>query len=183
MLNLFYDFIPLVLFFLAFKIYGIYVATVVGIAVTAVQVLVTALVAKRMDKVQLLMLAVFTVLGGLTLYFHDPIFVKWKPSVVYWIFGTALLLSHIIGNKPLMQRMFELKLEKNKATVPSQVWKKLNIAWACAFILLGGINIYVAYNFSTEIWVNFKLYGTLGFFLIFAFLQMIYLSRYISEVE
>jgi intracellular septation protein len=181
MLNLFYDFVPLVLFFVAFKWYGIYVATVVGISVTALQVIINAIVAKRIDKIQLIMLAVFVVLGGMTLYFHDPLFVKWKPTVVYWIFGTALLMSQIVGKKPLMQRMFELKLEKNNAIVPELIWKKLNTAWAVAFMALGCINLYVAYNFSTDIWVYFKLYGTLGFFLLFAILQVVYLSRYISE--
>lgn len=183
MLNLFYDFVPLVLFFVAFKWYGIYVATAVGVGVTALQVIINAIVARRFDKVQLIMLAVFVTLGGMTLYFHDPIFVKWKPTVVYWIFGTALLLSHVIGKKPLMQRMFELKLEKNKAIVPVPVWKRLNIAWALAFVTLGCVNLYVAYHFSTEIWVNFKLYGTLGFFFIFALLQVVYLSKYIIETE
>jgi intracellular septation protein len=183
MLNLFYDFVPLVLFFVAFKFYGIYVATMVGVGVTALQVVIGAIVSRRFDKIQLIMLAVFVILGGMTLYFHDPLFIKWKPTVVYWIFGTALLLSHLIGKKPLMQRMFEMKMEKNKAIVPDGVWKKLNASWSVAFLTLGCVNLYVAYNFSTEVWVNFKLFGTLGFFFIFALLQVVYLSKYISEAE
>lgn len=182
MLNFLYEFLPVVLFFVAFKYYGIYVATVVGISVTALQVLFSALWFKRFDKKQLITLGVFLLFGGMTLYFHNPIFVKWKPSVVFWIFGVALLISHFVGKKTLMQRMLEKMLE-DKTTLPERVWKRLNFAWMIFFILLGALNIYVAYAFSTEAWVNFKLYGVLGLLLLFSFLQALYLSRYVSDSE
>jgi intracellular septation protein len=181
MLNLFYDFIPVLLFFFAFKWYGIYVATVVGIVATALQVLLTVLWKKKLDKKQLITLAVFVVFGGMTLYFHNPIFVKWKPSVIFWVFGAVFLLSHVIGKKPLIQRMMEGMLEENKNKLPAQVWKKMNLAWAVFFILLGTINIYIAYNFSTEAWVNFKFYGILGLLFVFSFLQAVWLARYLSN--
>lgn len=183
MLNLFIDFVPIVLFFVAFKVYGIYAATIVGIVVTALLVIINALRTKRFEKIQLVMLSIFIILGGMTLYFHDPIFIKWKPTIVYWIFSSALLISHFVGKKPLVQRAFELKLEKNDATVPFVVWRRLNLVWATCFATLGVVNLYVAYHFSTEIWVNFKLYGTLGFFLVFAILQVLYLTRYISDTS
>src|SRR5579872_6248363 len=105
MSSLFIDFIPVLLFFFAFKFYGIYVATIVGIVVTALQVVVTRLKKRRFDKQQLVTLLVFSVFGGMTLYFHDPIFVKWKPTVIFWIFGVVFLATQFFGKKPLIQRM------------------------------------------------------------------------------
>lgn len=182
MLNFLYEFLPVLLFFVAFKLYGIYVATVVGIVVSALQFAVSTLWFRRLDKKQLVTLIIFVIFGGMTLYFHNPIFVKWKPSVVFWIFGVVLLLSQFIGKKNLMQRMLESMLD-GKATLPFFIWKRLNLAWSGFFIVLGTINIYIAYNFSTETWVNFKLYGILGLLLVFSFLQAIYLSRYMTDTK
>src|SRR5579872_1653637 len=160
MLNLFYDFIPVLLFFLAFKYYGIYAATKVGIIATAIQIIVTTIWKKKVDRKQLFTLLVFVIFGGMTLYFHDPIFVKWKPSIIFWIFGLVLLLSHFVGKKVIIQRMMENMLEGK--TLPVQVWKRMNFSWALFFLILGSVNIYIAYYFSTNTWVNFKFYGILG---------------------
>lgn len=181
MLNFLYEFLPVVLFFVTFKYYGIYVATAVGIAVTAFQFGLTVLWKRRIDKKQLVTLIVFLLFGGMTLYFHNPIFVKWKPSIVFWIFGVILLISHF-SKKPIMQRMLETMLD-GKASLPNFVWKRLNLAWMVFFIILGTVNILVAYSFSTEVWVNFKLYGVLGLLFLFSFLQAVYLSRYMTEVK
>lgn len=182
MLSLLYDFVPVVLFFVAFKFYGIYVATAVGIIATALQVLITTIYKRKLDKKQLITLGVFILFGGLTLYFHNPIFVKWKPTVVFWIFGIVFLLSHFIGKKPLIQRMMQGVMEE-QAKLPDRTWKKMNFAWATFFIILGGVNLFVAYHFSTDVWVNFKLYGILVLLLVFSFLQALCLSRYINEVK
>jgi intracellular septation protein len=182
MQNLLIDFIPVLLFLAAFKLYGIYVATAVGIIVTALQVVVTRIVRKRFDKQQLVTLAVFAIFGGMTLYFHNPIFVKWKPSIVFWVFGVAFFLSQFIGGKPIIQRMLEGLMDgKIATTVPSQFWKKLNLAWALFFITLGTANLYVAYSFTTETWVNFKVYGILGLLIAFSFIQAMCLSRYMTD--
>lgn len=181
MLNFLYEFLPVLLFFIAFKFYGIYVATVVGIAISALQFAISTLWFKRVDKKQLITLVIFVLFGGMTLYFHDPIFVKWKPTVVFWIFGTVLLLSQFIGKKPLMQRLLETMLE-GKASLPHFVWKRLNFAWTLFFLVLGSLNIYIAYHFSTETWVNFKFYGILGLLIGFSFLQAVYLSRHLSNI-
>lgn len=183
MLNFLYEFLPIVLFFVAFKLYGIYVATVVGIVATGLQLIITTLWKKRIDKKQLLTLIIFAVFGGMTLYFHNPIFVKWKPSIIFWIFGTILLLSHFVGKKTLMQRLLEKMLEGKGSSLPSYVWLRLNLAWALFFLTLGSVNIFIAYTYSTEAWVNFKLYGILGLLFLFSFLQAFYLSRYMSEEQ
>ena len=184
MQNMLIDFIPVLLFFIAFKIYGIYVATTVGIVATALQVLVTRVVRKTFDKQQLITLAVFVVFGGMTLYFHNPLFVKWKPTVVFWVFGILFFLSQFIGKKPLAQRMLEKLMEwQDHTSVPKSIWKRLNLAWAAFFIVLGSLNLYVAYYYSTDVWVNFKVYGIMAILLIFSFVQAMCLTRYMSEVK
>jgi intracellular septation protein len=177
------DFVPVLLFFIAFKIYGIYVATTVGIVSTAIQVMLTRLIRRRFDKQQVVTLFVFVLFGGMTLYFHNPIFVKWKPSIIFWVFGIAFFVSQFVGKKPLVQRMLEGMLESQAAAVPFALWKKLNIAWSVFFIFLGSINIYIAYNFSTDVWVNFKVYGIMSLLLVFSFAQAMCLSRYLSDTK
>jgi intracellular septation protein len=183
MQSMLFDFIPVLLFFIAFKMYGIYVATTVGIVVTARQVVLTRIFRHKFDKQQLVTLAVFAIFGGMTLYFHNPIFVKWKPTMVFGIFGLIFFGSQFIGSKPLIQRMLEKLLEGQAHTVPNTVWKKLNLAWACFFITLASVNLYVAYSFSTDIWVNFKVYGIMGVLLAFSFAQALYLTRYLADAK
>src|SRR5579862_9696283 len=157
-MQLFYDIFPVFLFFLAFKFYGIYAATVVGIASTAIQVVISRLWLRKWDNKQLITLAVFLLFGGMTLYFHNPIFIKWKPTIIFWIFTIIILFSQWFMQKPLIQRIMESAL-KEKGEVPLFVWKKLNLVWALFFLILGGINLYIAYYFSNDAWVNFKFYG------------------------
>lgn len=180
MLHFFYDFFPVLLFFLAFKFYGIYVATVVGIVTTGLQVIVTYFWKKKFDKQQVLTLIVFTIFGSMTLYFHNPLFVKWKPTVMFWIFGIVVLISQFIGKKTIVERLFETAL-KGKANVPMPVWKRLNFAWFIFFSLLGTLNLYIAYQYSTDIWVNFKFYGIMGLMMLFMLGQVFCLARYFSE--
>lgn len=182
MLNFLYEFLPVLLFFIAFKFYGIYVATIAGITISAIQFLLSSLWQKKLDKKQLVTLIIFCVLGGLTLYFHNPIFVKWKPTVLFWLFGLVLLMSQFIGKKPIMQRMLETMME-GKATLPSFVWSRINLAWTMFFLILGTVNIYIAYNYTTEAWVNFKFYGILGLLFLFTILQGFYLAKYITEIK
>jgi intracellular septation protein len=178
-MQLFYEILPVFLFFLAFKFAGIYVATMVGIVTTLLQVLLTRLATKKWDKKQVITLAVFVTFGGMTLYFHDPIFVKWKPTIVFWIFAIAILISQAFAKKPLMERMLEGVLE-NKATVPKSVWFKINIVWALFFATLGGVNLYIAYHYSNDAWVNFKFYGVSGILLVFSVIQALYLVRFVE---
>jgi intracellular septation protein len=179
-MQFFYEIFPVFLFFIAFKFYGIYVATVVGIVTTFIQVIINRLWLGNWDKKQLITLVVFLVFGGMTLYFHNPIFVKWKPTIVFWIFSIAILITQYFTYKPLAQRLMENILQ-DKGVVPSLVWKRLNIIWAFFFIILGGINLYVAYAFDNDAWVNFKFYGVTAALFLFSILQALYLARYMSE--
>ncbi len=176
-----YDILPVFLFFMAFKLYGIYVATVVGMIATFLQMIFNRWWLKVWDKKQVITFFVFLVFGSMTLYFHDPIFVKWKPTVIFWIFALAIVISQFF-EKPLMQRLMENMLQE-KAVIPSLAWKKLNVIWAIFFVGMGGVNLYIAYHFSNDAWVNFKFYGiTAGLFLISVF-QALYLARYLSSEE
>ena len=178
-----FDFFPLVAFLIAFyypenREEGIYLGIQVIIIASAIQILVYWLMTRKFEKMHIITFALTLVLGGATLLLHDELFFKWKPTVVNWLFAVILLGSQFIGKKPIIRRMMD-----HAITVPDQVWIKLNLSWAGFFIVSGAANIYVAYNFSTEFWANFKVFGLLGLTFIFAIGQAIYMSRYISEVE
>src|SRR5690606_14656440 len=131
-----YDLIPLLLFFAAFQLYDIYVATAVAIAAAAVQTLGQWLVRRRLEPLSLVTLAVLVVLGGLTLALHDDAFIKWKPTIVYWLLGAVLLASHAIGRVTLLERLLGANL-----TLPSAVWARQNLSWAVFFLALGALNL------------------------------------------
>lgn len=179
-MQFFYEIFPVFLFFIAFKFYGIYVATVVGIITTFLQVVITRFWLGLWDRKQVITLSVFVVFGGMTLYFHNPIFVKWKPTIVFWIFALAILFTHVFTKKPLMQRLMENMLQE-KGDVPSNIWRKVNLIWALFFIILGSINLYIAYHFSNDTWVNFKFYGISSALFILSIIQALYFMRYMTE--
>lgn len=177
------DFFPVVAFFIAFYVpedrsQGIYVATAVAIAASFVQVAVWWLLTRRFEKMHLITLGILVALGTATLLLHDERFIKWKPTAVYWLFAIVLLGSQWLSHKNIVQRMME-----HAVTLPPNAWYNLNISWAVFFLFSGTANLYVAYNFSDEIWVNFKLFGILGLTLLFAIGQGFYMNKYISEEE
>jgi len=174
-----YDFFPILLFFTAYKIYDIYVATAVAIVASFAQVGFSWFRHRHVENMHLATLVLITVLGGATLLLHDETFIKWKPTVVNWLFAIVFLGSQFIGKKTLVQRMMEGNLTLNTESI----WTRLNLMWVTFFITMGAINLYVAFNFDTNIWVNFKLFGMLGLTLIFMVVQALYLSRYIVVEE
>ncbi|STX28534.1 intracellular septation protein [Legionella beliardensis] len=177
-----YEIFPIVLFFLAFKFYDIYLATYVGIIATAIQVIMTRLIQKKWDKVQLFTLLTFVVFGGLTLYLRDPIFIKWKPSIIFWTFALLILVSHFILKKSLLQFLISSML-KDGDNLPASIWNKLNNIWIIFFVLIGFLNLIFAYYFSTNAWVNFKFYGiSLGVILI-SIIQTIYIRKWRKKLS
>lgn len=170
------SFFPIILFFVAYKIQGIYVATGVAMAAALLQTGWHWFRHGELEKMHLVTLAMLMVFGGMTLAFQDPTFIKWKPSVVNWLFGLAFLFSPLFGGKPLTERMMG-----HAAELPRMVWQRLNTAWALFFIAVGFLNIYVAYNFAEETWVNFKLFGLLGLTFSFIIVQSLYMARHIKE--
>ena len=170
-----FDFFPILLFFVAYQLYDIYVATAVAIVASIVQVGWQWLKQRRVERMHLITMIIIVVLGGTTLILQDERFIKWKPTVVNWLFGVAFLGSQFIGKKTIAERMMS-----NAMALPAAVWIRVNLAWAVFFIAMGVLNLYVAFNFDTDTWVNFKLYGMLGLTLAFVIAQAFYLARHLE---
>lgn len=173
-----FDLFPILLFFAAYKLYDIYVATAVAIAAAFLQTGLYWLKHRKFENMHLVTLGILILFGGLTLVLRDPIFIKWKPTVVNWLFGAVFLGSQFIGKRTLVERMMS-----HAITVPGPVWLRLNLAWTLFFVAMGLLNLYVAYNYSEATWVNFKLFGMMGLTIAFVFAQAFYLSRYMQPGE
>nr|VFJ62946.1 MAG: intracellular septation protein [Candidatus Kentron sp. FW] len=201
-MKLLFDFFPILLFFIAFWFYdelksqlidlgmdpgiltlhenatteGILVATAVAILATFLQVGISWLRLRRVENTHLITLGLLVVLGGATLVLKEEIFIKWKPTAVNWLFALVFWGSRFVGGKPLIQRMMESNIE-----LPPTVWRQLNMSWVIFFAAAGFLNLYVIYHFSTEFWVNFKLFGLLGLTLAFVIGQSFYLMRHMKS--
>lgn len=151
-------------------------ATVVVIAATVLQVAWLKLRGRRVDLMLWVSLGLVVVLGALTVWLHSDTFIKWKPTLLYWTMGTALLAGPL-----LFHRNFLRALMGEQLALPEPVWQRLNLAWVTFFAAMGLLNLWVAYRFSTDAWVNFKLFGGLGLMLVFTLAQGFYLSRYLEE--
>lgn len=173
-----FDIFPVVLFFAAFKLYGIYVATAVAIVATIVQIGWVWLRHRAVDKMLWVSLGVIVVFGGATLLLRDETFIKWKPTVLYWLFGAALALAALIFRKNVIRTMLEQQI-----SLPDVIWSKLQTSWIAFFVVMGALNLFVAYNFSTDAWVNFKLFGGIGLMLLFVVLQAVMLGKYVEHKE
>jgi intracellular septation protein len=204
-MKLLFDFLPIVLFFACFKgaeankewaadfataqfgfmVSGgkvgpgeapVLLATVVVILATLAQVAVLKLRGRKVDTALWVSLVLVAGLGGLTIWFHNETFIKWKPSVLYWTMGTALWLSPLLTGKNLLKSLLGAQMQ-----LPDRIWHRLNFAWVAFFAGMGLLNLWVAYSFSTSTWVNFKLFGGLGLMLAFTVAQGLYLSRHVEE--
>ena len=175
-MKLLFDLFPIILFFAAFKLFGIFAATATAIAATILQIVWTKWRQGKVDSMLWVSFAIIAVFGGATLILHDETFIKWKPTILYWVFSTTLLFSNLLFGKNLMRTMLHEKL-----ALPVTVWNHVNLAWSLFFAALGVLNLYVAFNYSTDIWVNFKLFGTTGLMLLFVLLQAMALSKYVEE--
>jgi intracellular septation protein len=171
-----FDIFPVVLFFVAFKVKGIYFATAVAIAATFLQVGWLLLRKKRIDPMLWASLAIIVIFGGATLVLQNETFIKWKPTVLYWLFAAVLAGAEGFAGKNLMRTMLGSQI-----VLPAPVWSRLNWSWAGFFAFMGAANLFVAYNFSTELWVNFKLFGGVGLMILFVLGQALFLSRYVQE--
>lgn len=204
-MKLLLDFLPILLFFLTFnqaerhpdqaaswatEAFGFMVqggvvgakeapvllATVVVIVATLVQVLVLKLRGRKIDAMLWISLALVTVLGGATIWFHNEMFIKWKPTLLYWAMASALLLVPMLSGKNLLRVLLGDKIE-----LPEPIWRRLNAAWVLFFGGMGALNLWVAFHFETHTWVNFKLFGGTGLLILFTLGQGVYLSRHMKE--
>ena len=177
MQKLLFDLFPIILFFAAFKVFGIYVATAVAIAGTIAQIGWLRFNARKIEMMQWISLVVIVVFGGLTLFLHDETFIKWKPTILYWAFGAAVLGARLFGRNLIRTLMGK------QMALPDAIWERLAFAWIAFFGAMGALNLWVANGFSTDQWVNFKLFGTLGLTLVFILAQGVYLSRHLKEPQ
>ncbi|MGP1677616.1 MAG: septation protein A [Giesbergeria sp.] len=197
-----FDLFPVILFFVAFKIAGanvpiahdfaarwlgegiapsqapILIATAVAIIATFGQIAWVWLRRRKVDTMLWVSLAIIAVFGGATLYLHDETFIKWKPTVLYWLFASVLGASALIFRKNLIRTMLGEQIQ-----LPDPAWNKLNLSWAGFFTCMGFLNLYVAFNFSTDTWVNFKLFGGMGLMLAFVIGQALFLAKYVEQKE
>jgi len=168
------DFIPIVVFFIAYYATGrdLLLATAILIAAQTLQMAIVYAMHRKLDRQMKIQFWAVLVLGGLTLALGDGRFIQWKPTLVNWLLACAVAGSNLLGDKNLIERLLGSELE-----LPRDVWRKLAWGWSFAFGLAGGLNLYVAYSFSEEFWVNYKLFGGIGLTLSFIIITMLYLVR------
>jgi len=185
-MKLLLDFFPLILFFAAYKYYGIFIATAVAIAASIIQVMFFWFRKKRFEPTHIITLAVIVIFGGMTLIFRDDTFIKWKPTIVEWIFATIVLGSQLIGRRTAIEFLLGSQIQ-----LPKQIWKNVNLAWGLFFLVVGALNLYVAFFFRldldeptrTDMWVNFKVFGLMGLTLVFTIIQMALIAKHIKIDE
>ena len=176
-MKLFLDFFPIVLFFAAFKIAGIFMATAVAIGATLLQIGWLYRKNGHVEPMQWVSLVVIVVFGGATLLTQDETFIKWKPTILYWLMGGALVVGHVFFRRNFLRQLMGTQL-----SLPDPVWRTLMFSWAGFFSIMGVINLYIAYNYDTDTWVSYKLFGGMGLMLVFVVAQALYLSRHVQEL-
>ncbi|MBK6906828.1 MAG: septation protein A [Rhodocyclaceae bacterium] len=183
-MKLLFDLLPVILFFAAFKLYNVFVATAVVIAATFAQIAWVWYRHRKVDTMLWVSLALVVVFGGATLILHDELFIKWKPTVLYWIFAVVLFGSAVFFRKNLIRKMLDEQIQ-----LPEVFWSRLNLAWVGFFTVMGALNLFVAFQnpFCTTSdeclaqWVNFKLFGSMGLMIAFIIGQGLFLAKYVPE--
>ena len=178
-MKLLIDFLPIVVFFVAFKLFDIWVATGVAIAATVAQIAWLRWSTGKVEPMQWLSLGVIVLFGGATLLAHNETFIKWKPTVLYWLMGGALFIGQLVFRRNLLKTLMGAQM-----ALPESAWRVMNWSWIAFFAVMGVVNLWVAFNFDTDTWVNFKLFGGLGLMVAFVLAQAVYLSRFMkAEAE
>jgi intracellular septation protein len=175
-MKLLFDLLPIILFFVAYKVAGIYAATGVAIAASVVQIVWLRLRRRPIEPMQWTSLGIIVVFGGLTLFLRDETFIKWKPTVLYAVFALTLVGARLLRGINLIKVMLGKQVR-----LPEPVWGRLDRAWTVFFVVQAVLNIVVAYGFSTDVWVNFKLFGAMGLTLLFVVGQAVWLGRHVQE--
>jgi intracellular septation protein len=174
-MKLLLDFFPILLFFAAFKFAGIYAATGIAIVATCAQIAYLRYRTGKIEPMQWISLVVIVLFGAATLISHNDTFIKRKPTVLYWLMGSALFLGQVVLKKNLLKSLMGSQMQ-----MPDEGWRLANWSWVGFFAVMGCLNLWVAYNFDTDTWVNFKLFGGIGLMVVFVLLQALMLSRYMK---
>ncbi|MDE2197012.1 MAG: septation protein IspZ [Gammaproteobacteria bacterium] len=168
------EFLLLGAFFASYLWKGIFFATGVLMAGSVLVLAASFWRTRKFEPLPLAVTILVLLLGGVTLLLHDPVFIKWKFSIIEWLFGGVFIATHFM-RRPLVQRMLDAQIR-----LPAPVWKRLNLMWASFFLLLGSVNVYVLYHFDTADWVKFKVWWSTGAMLVFVVSQALYMSRHIE---
>ena len=174
-MKLLLDFLPIAVFFAAFKLFDIWVATGVAIAATVAQIAWLRYSTGKVEPMQWLSLGVIVLFGGATLLAHNDTFIKWKPTVLYWLMGGALAIGQLVFRKNLLKSLMGAQM-----TLPDAAWRSLTWSWTTFFAVMGVINLWVAFHYDLDTWVNFQLFGGLGLMVLFVIGQAVYLSKYMK---
>jgi intracellular septation protein len=177
-----FDLFPIILFFIAFKLADIYTATIVAMIATIGQILWAYYRHRKIDAMQWISLAMIIVFGSLTIFLHDKTFIQLKPTALYWLFSSALFISAQFFKKNWIQVLMGKQVSLKPEHAHS-VWQQLNLAWASFFFLMGVLNLYIAFEYSEETWVNFKLFGSTGLLVIFVIIQGVWLAKHMEHPE
>ncbi|WKY59089.1 septation protein A [Vibrio sp. SNU_ST1] len=169
------DFIPLIIFFALYKMHDIYTATGALIIASAVQIILTYFIYKKVEKMQIITFLMVAVFGGMTIFLHDDNFIKWKVTIVYTLFAIGLTVSHIMGKSAIKGMLGK------EISLPDAVWGKINWAWTLFFILCAVLNVYVAFNLPLDVWVNFKVFGLLIATFAFTLLTGVYIYKHLPK--
>ncbi|WP_427912191.1 septation protein A [Ramlibacter sp. MMS24-I3-19] len=169
------DFLPIAVFFVAFKLFDIWVATGVAIAATVLQIAWLRWSTGKVEPMQWLSLGVIVLFGGATLLAHNDTFIKWKPTVLYWLMGGALAIGQLVFKRNLLKSLMGAQM-----TLPESAWRSLSWSWTAFFAAMGVLNLWVAFHYDTDTWVNFKLFGGLGLMVAFVIGQALYLAKYMK---
>ncbi|MEZ8286597.1 septation protein A [Vibrio splendidus] len=169
------DFIPLIIFFALYKMYDIYTATGALIVASAVQIVLTYIIYKKVEKMQIITFLMVAVFGGMTIFLHDDNFIKWKVTIVYALFATGLTVSHLMGKSAIKGMLGK------EISLPETVWGKINWAWTLFFTLCAILNVYVAFNLPLDVWVNFKVFGLLIATFAFTLLTGVYIYKHLPK--
>ncbi|MBU3725662.1 MAG: septation protein A [Burkholderiaceae bacterium] len=169
------DWLPIILFFVVYKFSDLYWATGVAIAATLIVMAVLKARGHTIEAMQWVSLGLIVLFGGATIFLQDERFIKLKPTLLYGLFAVALLGPQLFSKTLLMQKFMGSKID-----MPRAAWAKLNAAWGIFFAVLGALNLWVANSFSTDTWVNFKLFGTIGLMGVFIVAQALWMNRFAS---
>ena len=178
-----FDIFPVLLFFVAYKMYDIFVATAIAIVASGVQLAIFWFKHRRFETMHVVTLIALVLFGGMTLVLRDPVFIKWKTTIVNWIFAAIILYSQFFTKRTVVEALLGSKMH-----LPPPAWRSLNLNWGLFFAFVGALNIYVAFYYGLdldearreEIWVNFKVFGVIGLTIVFLFIQMFRIARYLK---
>jgi intracellular septation protein len=177
-MKFFFDLLPVILFFVGFKLYGIFTATAIAIATTLAMIVYAKIRHGKIEKMLLINGAIISVLGGITLLLHDQTYIMWKPTVLYWLMSAVLLVSNLFFKKNFIQQMMGKMIH-----APKPIWDKVNLVWVIFLVALGFLNLYVAFNYSLDTWVNFKLFGVTSMLFLFIVAHTFVLRKYLVDPD